>query len=756
MALNTLSITPAEDNANIALHGDMSVLFEVAVGGSFKVNLFTITSELFIFTSSLFKFKDLTGALTNSFSFGGKPGLFVEFMFDVVARVWYVVANNLQSIDTNDLALKVQTLTDALAKIQNTLPPSRTVEAQIVQDYDGFPLYDVGDHFTYKGVSLRKIDNGFSTRYAVNACRINAEMPAPNLTDPALVANQTLGYLTIPGGTLVGKTSAVLNATFDCPAQWGSAASSFWANIYSDGDGLVGSFYVGTGGTTGTSLSISNVNVKGTDSSTLTVSGGNLFVSSGSTSKRCNLLKDIVIRLSFTPAAGFGRAVSLRSATLDFLDSITVAQSGSKYRNATQQPFRSSSFWNTPLGNGATFQAATDPETASIITTNPGGVPAGAWPWISGAAGGANNFVELSATDPISNFTYAARCPRSPWPFSASANGNGAFRMHAPASEFITGQSSDRVITLITPDKRYVLESGTYSYNAVTNTHNLGYCTVWDLYGGGLSNNIDSTIVALSEGYRASGHPLTGGIIRNSDLNALQINHVVAMQLSNYQQKCAAFSVVGTPADGTSFSVKPTDPLQTAQSFASLFKAGSSVYFAGAAYVLIADATYNASTNITSFDVKTTITGTSTVLYLGGTVKIAQQLTQFVWPASCMDNGSVSIGAVSFYRGLVPMGAMFGIPPDVDLTMLNIKSAEGMALARAFQQFGGVNNDTTSKTFSLCFMETGATDAQKSNLRTDCVAIRNALRMITNITAANPGGPGARVTTYPSELQPLY
>lgn len=644
----------------------------------------------------------------------------------------------------------------AIIKVNPVNTANESTIAQSLQDSLGFPLYDIGEYFSYRGIPVRKVSNGVSSRYTPGSFRLNAEIPQPNVTDSSVVGTvQYLGQLTIPGGTLVGKTQALLNATFACPSQWGTSSGQLNIDILTS-DGTILQFYVGTTAPTATSQSFTNVALRGTDSSTLTVSGGGINPWSGTANKRCNLLKDIVVRFGFKAASGFGRAVSLTSATLDILDSATVAQSSMTYRNPVQQPFKTSSFWNTPLGNGATFQTATDLETANILTADPGGVGWAAYPFVGGYNGGGNNFVQLSSNDPICNFTYQSRCNEAPWPFATTA-ASGSFKMRAPAHEFITAQSTDRVITLITPDKRYIIESGSYSYNPSTNTHVLGYCTVWDLYGTGITNSINTSVLPLlSEGYRGSGHPICGGIIRKSEMENLQINHVLAMQLSNYQQRAAVFAVVGSPAGGNTFSIKPVDTAQTAQSYTSMFKSGGTVYYNNTAYTLSADSTYDSASNTTNFTVSTTIAGSSNRLYLGGTDTNSQKKTQYVWPATNVDGNSLSPGHPSFYRGLVPMGAMFGIPSNVDLNTLGITTPEGMAVARAFQQYGGVNNDTTIGTFMLCSAESRVSVAQINNLYADRVAIRNALRMITNVSSTNPGGPGTRVTNWPAELQPMY
>lgn len=634
--------------------------------------------------------------------------------------------------------------------------PASTI-AQVMSDHKGLPTYDIGEYFTYKNIPVRKIDNGVSTRYTPGAVRINADIPQPNLTDPTNFGWQTIGTITIPGGMLIGRNTATLNFTFNCTTTFGGASGGyFFVAIGSEGDGDIGTYWLHPSSSATSQSFTATIVTK--DSTTISFNSSGWGVWAGTNPKRCNLLKDVTIAFKFNAPSGNGRSVSLSDARIDILDSTMAPQQGVTYRNPLTQPFKSSSFWNTPLGDGATFQAATDAETACAINPKPGGVNSGAYPWVGGASDGANNFVQLSTSDPMTNFSFASRCMYAPWPFGTSGLTNASFRMHAPASAFITSQSTDRIITLITPDKRYMIESGGYSYNTTTNTHQLGYCTVWDLYGIGMSNNIDQNVNLLSEGYRASGHPVSGGIIRKAELDALAINHVVAMQFSNYQQKCAVFYTVFdlTVAGGTTIAVKPVDALCVAQDYSALFKVGGTVVLGSTSYTIATAGTYDSTTNYTSCTVTTAITGSGTWCVLGGTTTQAQQLTQYVWPATCVDGQSTVSGVTNFYRGVVPMGAMFGIPQGVDLTTLGIKSAEGMALAKAFQQFGGVNNDTTYKTFSICFLEAGATQTQKNNLQSDVTAIRNALRMITNISAATPGGPGNRVTTRPGELLPLY
>jgi hypothetical protein len=189
LATNIFNITSAHNKAKLALHGDMSVSFNQAVTSQFSVQLFTSTSELFTLNTT-YQFKDINGTLVTSIIFGGRPGIFIELMFDSTNQIWYIVSNNLTSNTETTKAVKVE---------------------QAIANTGGLPLYDIGDTFSYKGVPVQRIDNGISSRYTPGFIRINANIPQPNLTDPTNFGWQNLGTITIPGGTMVGKTNAVIN-----------------------------------------------------------------------------------------------------------------------------------------------------------------------------------------------------------------------------------------------------------------------------------------------------------------------------------------------------------------------------------------------------------------------------------------------------------------------------------------------------------------------------------------------------------------
>ena len=115
---------------------------------------------------------------------------------------------------------------------------------------------------------------------------------------------------------------------------------------------------------------------------------------------------------------------------------------------------------------------------------------------------------------------------------------------------------------------------------------------------------------------------------------------------------------------------------------------------------------------------------------------------QYVWPAHSADSGGASV-----YSGTVPMGSLFAIPKDVDLSKAGISTPEGMALAKAYQIYGGYVSDTTdSKSVNLASLETGISQHQVDNLRTDMGTIRNLVQMVTNNSETSVGGGNAAST----------
>jgi hypothetical protein len=107
------------------------------------------------------------------------------------------------------------------------------------------------------------------------------------------------------------------------------------------------------------------------------------------------------------------------------------------------------------------------------------------------------------------------------------------------------------------------------------------------------------------------------------------------------------------------------------------------------------------------------------------------QKEQFIWPADHPDNNSVKN-----YKGIIPMGAMFAIPWDVNLNTLGLTTPEGAMLARAYQEFGGYGVDTATKTCTFACLEADMPRSMIGNMRADLEAIRGALCYVSNNAAS--------------------
>lgn len=109
----------------------------------------------------------------------------------------------------------------------------------------------------------------------------------------------------------------------------------------------------------------------------------------------------------------------------------------------------------------------------------------------------------------------------------------------------------------------------------------------------------------------------------------------------------------------------------------------------------------------------------------------------FVWPASSQDANHATA-----YRGNVPMGTLFAIPPDVDLTTLGL-SLEGLILGEALQNYGAYVVDRAGTAALYCEL---ACDASRiAPLQAAWVKLRDELRAVTNNREDNVGGGGTPV-----------
>jgi len=327
------------------------------------------------------------------------------------------------------------------------------------------------------------------------------------------------------------------------------------------------------------------------------------------------------------------------------------ARSGESARDPSVQPFSSESIWNTPLGRGAVFQDPAAPETAMLRSENVGG-QASSYSWISGDG---LRIFRQKASDPLVRWYYDGRSATAPWPNEGALQHSSFMLRTPPDVEFL---GADRYTVIVTDDAKFAYEVWLGSHDKAANAYRVRYIVGTDLYGPGIARK-DHT----SEGIRAFGGSLLGGLIRCNELDTLFIPHGLAMVLSPTQLKAGH-----TAAD------------------------------------------------------------------------------QKVWPASTTDNDGHNP-----YSGLVPMGALVAIPPSVNLQRLGL-SPEGLALARAYQEFGGYVVDTAPKTMIIGNAEAGCKPEHIQRLQHDKRTIMQQLTLVTNNDSNSPGGPGERVTRFPPPL----
>lgn len=104
----------------------------------------------------------------------------------------------------------------------------------------------------------------------------------------------------------------------------------------------------------------------------------------------------------------------------------------------------------------------------------------------------------------------------------------------------------------------------------------------------------------------------------------------------------------------------------------------------------------------------------------------ATQSDQFVFPAVSADSDSLTS-----YAGTIPMGAHFALPPSLELSHAGL-TPEGLALAEAYQTYGGYVVDAAGFTTSLAQVE-GGTPQQADHLFTDINWIRDHLVMTADL-----------------------
>ena len=106
----------------------------------------------------------------------------------------------------------------------------------------------------------------------------------------------------------------------------------------------------------------------------------------------------------------------------------------------------------------------------------------------------------------------------------------------------------------------------------------------------------------------------------------------------------------------------------------------------------------------------------------------------FVWPAFAQD-----FNHAQAYKGNVPMGTLFAIPPSVDLNTMGL-SLEGLVLGEALQNYGAYVVDRAGTGALYC--ELACDPTRVAALQAAWIKLRDHLRAVTNNTEANVGGGG--------------
>ncbi len=176
-------------------------------------------------------------------------------------------------------------------------------------------------------------------------------------------------------------------------------------------------------------------------------------------------------------------------------------------RTAWLWPFATSSFWNMPIGDGATYETASDVATANLLDPTFGSTLNGdRW---------SHPVYRASASDPIVTVSEVDSSPRT-ITFQAISN--------AAPSEPPLSESGDCNLHMCQPDGQFLYENWRAEWTSAT-TMNVGYNVRVDLFGDGRT------------GARAYGGAAIGGLIRRHEVANRNIPHGISIALDSDQLK---------------------------------------------------------------------------------------------------------------------------------------------------------------------------------------------------------------------------
>jgi hypothetical protein len=196
-------------------------------------------------------------------------------------------------------------------------------------------------------------------------------------------------------------------------------------------------------------------------------------------------------------------------------------------RDPALQPFSESSIWNTPLGRGAKFLEADAPESIMLRSESVGG-HGRSYLWIAKDALGV---YRAKRDDPVVKWTYTGRSATAPWPEGGPIQ-NGVIAIQTPKDIRFLGGGTDGHAIIIDVSGNIAFEIFHGAFNAASGVYSAKYLVRTDLRGTGIASGNHR-----SEGIRAFGGSLAGGLIRCGELHAGFIDHGIAMLLSQTQQR---------------------------------------------------------------------------------------------------------------------------------------------------------------------------------------------------------------------------
>ncbi len=626
---------------------------------------------------------------------------------------------------------------------------------KLYEAINGIPQFDMGDEpvLPKSGLQLEKITNGYNYRYK----------PKPNqIFPPAVIFNSTVTNanidtrvfnFVIPAGSInIGDS---VDIRFTLPAPPATLTTNITLRSVKE---FTNSGVFFRNNASGVNAVISIVGVQ---AGIATVNSAHFFSANGPRTKLLNTLHDITVEVtcSFaTTVVPSSLSYTFSNPEIEFKPSTleSYVADMSLYRKPDEHPYHQDSFWNTKLSSTVVYGAESNPmcdllqdqwatkivksgQRTNIFWIEGSNQPAPAW-------NGGIAFYQCSDSDPICDVeTDLSQVPKTVGPWFSKYTGN-ILKIKMPNRRLYPGQSSDRILNLISPDKRYVLEVGVYIWDDVLKKHYFGYAHVHDLYGYGhnarfwpilsqtqITNTLSPQTYGFQFGYRAGGQGALGGCIRKADLDAGVVGHMIGMQIDPRLMRSSRVTLVSSDSEAKTFTVRPRSTLTEIMDYTYLFTAGLQVTHNGVNYTCTGVSSFNSTTRHTTFEVVEALQPVvlEDNLFLGAN-PTTQASAYFdfrrLWPLGECDGGSDNPNG---YNGLIPLGQVFAIHPSVDVTALGL-TPHGVVIARAFQQYGGIINDITANTFNVFQFESSIDPAIRTAVFADLPAIVNNLVPVLN------------------------